>query len=127
MNNLAYRWVRFVHAFVDQIDLSLYCLGNGLHRQRIGVQYQERAEIFFFSSLQEPSKLFIFAVDAVYMTVVRNGLFRVSVFPQDRFVWPYLFAPRYYHGDGGSTVVKVLCYRSEGLWFHPSDRTMAKY
>ena len=23
-------------------------------------------------------------------------------------------------GDRGSTVVKVLCYKSEGLWFDPS-------
>jgi len=33
-------------------------------------------------------------------------------------------------GDRGGTVVKVLCYKSEGRWFdpswcHPSDRTMA--
>ena len=32
-------------------------------------------------------------------------------------------------GDRGSTVVKVLCYKSEGHWFDPSwchsDRTMA--
>jgi len=24
------------------------------------------------------------------------------------------------YGDRGSTVVKVLCYNSEGLWFNPS-------
>ena len=24
------------------------------------------------------------------------------------------------HGDRGSTVVKVLCYKSEGRWFDPS-------
>jgi len=24
------------------------------------------------------------------------------------------------HGDRGSTVVKVLCYKSEGHWFDPS-------
>ena len=36
------------------------------------------------------------------------------------------------YGDRGSTVVKVLCYKSEGRWFdpswchgNPSDRTMA--
>ena len=37
------------------------------------------------------------------------------------------------NGDRGSTVVKVLCYKSEGRWFdsrwchwhNPSDRTMA--
>jgi len=33
-------------------------------------------------------------------------------------------------GNRGSTVVKLLCYKSEGGWFdsrwcHPSDRTMA--
>jgi len=33
-------------------------------------------------------------------------------------------------GDRGDTVVKVLCYKSEGRWFdpswcHPSGRTMA--
>ena len=25
-----------------------------------------------------------------------------------------------YYGDRGSTVVKVLCYKSEGRWFDPS-------
>ena len=25
-----------------------------------------------------------------------------------------------YFGDRGSTVVKVLCYKSEGRWFDPS-------
>ena len=25
-----------------------------------------------------------------------------------------------YYGDRGSTVVKVLCYKSEGCWFDPS-------
>ena len=33
------------------------------------------------------------------------------------------------YGDGGGTVVKVLCYKSEDRWFDPSwcpsDRTMA--
>jgi hypothetical protein len=24
------------------------------------------------------------------------------------------------HGDRGGTVVKVLCYKSEGRWFDPS-------
>ena len=28
-------------------------------------------------------------------------------------------------GDRGSTVVKVLCYKSEGRWFDHSDRTVA--
>jgi hypothetical protein len=27
--------------------------------------------------------------------------------------------------DRGSTVVKVLSYKSEGRWFDPSDRTVA--
>ena len=26
----------------------------------------------------------------------------------------------YLHGDRGSTVVKVLCYKSKGRWFDPS-------
>jgi len=26
----------------------------------------------------------------------------------------------YFNGDRGSTVVKVLCYKSEGRWFDPS-------
>ena len=26
----------------------------------------------------------------------------------------------YIHGERGSTVVKVLCYKSEGRWFDPS-------
>jgi len=26
----------------------------------------------------------------------------------------------HYLGDRGSTVVKVLCYKSEGRWFNPS-------
>ena len=26
----------------------------------------------------------------------------------------------HFHGDRGSTVVKVLCYKSEGRWFDPS-------
>jgi hypothetical protein len=28
-------------------------------------------------------------------------------------------------GDRGSRVVKVLCYKTVGRWFDPSDRTMA--
>jgi len=39
---------------------------------------------------------------------------------------------QHYMGDRGSTVFKVLCYKSEGRWFdpswchwNPSDRTMA--
>jgi len=35
-------------------------------------------------------------------------------------IWSFMC----YVGDRGSTVVKVLCYNSEGRWFDPSDRTM---
>jgi len=31
----------------------------------------------------------------------------------------FLF-PQYSRGDRGSTVVKVLCYKSEGRWLDPS-------
>ena len=29
-------------------------------------------------------------------------------------------APYWTYGDRGSTVVKILCYKSEGRWFDPS-------
>ena len=32
----------------------------------------------------------------------------------------HLFGVYRLHGDRGSTVVKVLCYKSEGRWFDPS-------
>jgi len=34
----------------------------------------------------------------------------------------YIYIYIYIYGDSGSTVVKVLCYKSESRWF---DRTMA--
>jgi len=35
--------------------------------------------------------------------------------------WQYSFYCHYsYNGDRGSTVVKVLCYKSEGRWYDPS-------
>jgi hypothetical protein len=49
-------------------DVSLYCLGNGLHHQRIGVQYRERVEIFLFSAEAKPT--LIPTVDGVDMAVV---------------------------------------------------------
>ena len=33
---------------------------------------------------------------------------------------PIFIGPQAYTGDRGSTVGKVLCYKSEGLWFDPS-------
>jgi len=32
-------------------------------------------------------------------------------------IYIYIYAVHY--GDRGSTVVKVLCYKSEGRWFDP--------
>ena len=32
----------------------------------------------------------------------------------------YFSQQNYIMGDRGSTVVKVLCYKSEGRWFDPS-------
>jgi len=36
----------------------------------------------------------------------------------DMYVCIYIYI--YIYGDRGSTVVKVLCYESEGRWFDPS-------
>ena len=35
-------------------------------------------------------------------------------------VWFDIDIPCYVRGNRGSTVVKVLCYKSEGRWFDPS-------
>jgi len=38
--------------------------------------------------------------------------------PVTGLIYPFLFI---LDGDRGSTVVKVLCYKSEGRWFDPSE------
>ena len=36
-------------------------------------------------------------------------------------IYVYIYIYLYIHtGERGSTVVKVLCYKSEGRWFDPS-------
>ena len=45
-----------------------------------------------------------------------SGVVKVKCsYAQSRISWRYTT-----YGDRGSTVVKVLCYKSEGRWFDPS-------
>jgi len=36
------------------------------------------------------------------------------------YIYLFIYLFTYLFGDRGSTVVKVLCYKSEGRWFHAS-------
>ena len=36
------------------------------------------------------------------------------------YVYIHIYIYIYIYGDRGSTVVKVLCYKSEGRWLNPS-------
>ena len=53
--------------------------------------------------------------DNRHMKVVRFSALRTG-----RLYLQQIFLVRVYLGDRGSTVVKVLCYKSEGRWFDPS-------
>jgi len=52
------------------------------------------------------------------MSVQADG---ALIFFEQNFPLPVLSVVIYiYSGDRGSTLVKVLCYKSEGRWFDPS-------
>jgi len=48
---------------------------------------------------------------SILKTVMKSGNNSVTII---------IITTIYYNGDRGSTVVKVLCYKSEGRWFDPS-------
>jgi len=66
-------------------------------------------------------------VEVYILTLVHLLLLSIKLLINARIFIIYT----YIHGDRGSTVVKVLCYKTEGRWFDPSwcqwisDRTMA--
>ena len=45
------------------------------------------------------------------------AIFRLNTKSDEKLYIIWFFT---YMGDRGSTVVKVLCYKSEGRWFDPS-------
>jgi len=49
---------------------------------------------------------------------VRHEIIFVFILNLKQYIFKYWLLA----GDGGSTVVKVLCYKSEGRWFDPSWR-----
>ena len=52
----------------------------------------------------------------IYIQIIRRYALKVLTFAVFKVILHWVFG---YGGDRGGTVVKVLCYKSEGSWFDP--------
>ena len=70
--------------------------------------YASHAQPISFVSILSPAQYWVRSTDHLVPTNIKFS-------PKD----PTNICQNIYKGDRGSTVVKVLCYKSEGRWFDP--------